>query len=115
MKYLFLKNSYAQVSTDVSNPLDQFQTLADIFGVAVNLIMGIAVSLSVIFLGLGGIRYITARGDAKAAEEARMMLTNAVIGLIISLGALAIKTIVLDSILGADLGGIDGNIVIDEQ
>jgi hypothetical protein len=76
-----------------------------------NVILGVAVSLSVIFLGLGGIKYITARGDAKAAEEARTWLTNAVIGLVIALGALAVKTIVLDSIL--DAGNVErgGNIV----
>jgi hypothetical protein len=106
-----LQKVYAAVNTDVDNPLDQFNSLADVFGVIMNVILGVAVSLSVIFLGLGGIKYITARGDAKAAEEARTWLTNAVIGLVIALGALAVKTIVLDSIL--DAGNVErgGNIV----
>ena len=99
-----LQRVYAAVSPGVKDPFnDNFGTLADVFGVAMNVIMGVAVSLAVIFLGLGGIKYITAQGDAKAAEEARTMLTNAIIGLVISLGALAIKTIVLTSILGANL------------
>ncbi len=110
---MFLTTVYAQVSSGVTNPLDQFQTLADVFGVAMNVIMGVAVSLAVIFLGLGGIKYITAQGDAKAAEEARTMLTNAIIGLVIALGALAIKSIVLDSILGATLPE-DSGLIINE-
>ncbi|MBD3365840.1 hypothetical protein GF360_00685 [candidate division WWE3 bacterium] len=109
-----LTRVYAQgVGTNVSNPLERFDSLAAVFGVAMNVIMGVAVSLSVIFLGLGGIKYITAKGDAKAAEEARTWLTNAVIGLIITLGALAVKTIVLDSILDADISSVDANLVID--
>lgn len=105
-----LQRVYAQVSNTVKNPLPQFKTLANVFGVMMNVIMGVAVSLAVIFLGLGGIKYITAKGDAKAAEEARTWLTNAVIGMVVALGALAVKTIVLESILNA--GEQDNDIVI---
>ena len=101
-----LQRVYAEVNATVKDPLDTFfdgtATLSKVFGAAMNVIMGVAVSLSVIFLGMGGIKYITAKGDAKAAEEARSWLTNAVIGLVITLGALAVKTIVLGSILNAD-------------
>jgi hypothetical protein len=113
---MFLTSVYAQVGKTVTNPLGQFTTLADVFGVAMNVIIGVAVSLAVIFLGLGGIKYITAQGDAKAAEEARTMLTNAIIGLVIALGALAIKTIVLDSILGVGDGDLpNGDLIIGED
>ena len=101
-----LQRVYAEVNATVKDPLDTFfdgtATLSKVFGAAMNVIMGVAVSLSVIFLGMGGIKYITAKGDAKAAEEARSWLTNAVIGLVVTLGALAVKTIVLGSILNAD-------------
>ena len=101
-----LQRVYAEVNATVKDPLDTFfdgtATLSKVFGAAMNVIMGVAVSLSVIFLGMGGIKYITAKGDAKAAEEARSWLTNAVIGLVVTLGALAVKPIVLGSILNAD-------------
>ena len=106
-----LQRVYAEVNATVKNPLNGFftgpATLSQVFGAAMNVIMGVAVSLSVIFLGLGGIKYITAAGDAKAAEEARSWLTNAVIGLVITLGALAVKTIVLGSILNADTSALN--------
>ena len=108
-----LQRVFAKVSTNATNPLSRFTSLADVFGVAMNVIMGVAVSLSVIFLGLGGIKYITAAGDAKAAEEARSWLTNAVIGLVVALGALAVRQIAL-GILGTNAVNIDagGNIVL---
>jgi len=107
-----LQRVFALVSTDADNPLKRFTSLADVFGVAMNVIMGVAVSLSVIFLGMGGIKYITAKGDVKAAEEARSWLTNAVIGLVVALGALAVRQIAL-GILGTNAVNIDagGNIV----
>jgi len=108
-----LQRVFAKVSTNATNPLSRFTSLADVFGVAMNVIMGVAVSLSVIFLGMGGIKYITAKGDAKAAEEARSWLTNAVIGLVVALGALAVRQIAL-GILGTNAVNIDagGNIVL---
>ncbi len=108
-----LQRVFAKVSTNATNPLSRFTSLADVFGVAMNVIMGVAVSLSVIFLGLGGIKYITAAGDAKAAEEARSWLTNAVIGLVVALGALAVRQIAL-GILGTNAVNIDagGNVVL---
>ena len=107
-----LQRVFAKVGTTANNPLPQFVNLADVFGVAMNVVMGVAVSLSVIFLGLGGIKYITAKGDVKAAEEARSWLTNAVIGLVIALGALAVRQITL-GILGQTASNLDeGNIVM---
>ena len=112
-----LQRVYAEVNATVTDPLTTFfggpATLSKVFGAAMNVIMGVAVSLSVIFLGLGGIKYITAKGDAKAAEEARSWLTNAVIGLVVALGALAVRQIAL-GILGTTAGNVEtgGNIVL---
>ncbi len=97
-----LQEVYAAVSTTVNNPLGtRYNTLKNVFSVAMNVIMAVAVSLGVIFLGLGGIQYITSKGDAKAADAARASITNAVIGMVIALAALAVKTIVVKSILGS--------------
>ena len=74
------------------------KSLPDLFNFLINLVMGIGVALAVIFLVIGGIQYITSKGDQKAAETARQTLTNAVIGFIIVIGAFAIKTIVLGAL-----------------
>ena len=44
---------------------------------------------------------MTAKGDQKAATEARNALTNAVVGFIVVIGAFTIK-IVLQNILGGE-------------
>ncbi len=108
-KELGLQIVQAQVITDPVDPLgDRFGTLADIFGFAINVIIGLSVGLALVFLGLGGIKYITSAGDAKAAQEARALIANAIIGMVIALGAVAIMSI-LFNILGVqefDLGDV---------
>ncbi|OGC47808.1 hypothetical protein A2886_00270 [candidate division WWE3 bacterium RIFCSPHIGHO2_01_FULL_42_13] len=81
-------------------------SLTDVFTLAVNVVLGIGISLTIIFLILGGIQYITSKGDQKAAQEARTSLTNAVIGFIVVIGAFTIKTVMV-SILGASGGGVE--------
>ena len=75
-------------------------TLADAMALAINIVLGIGVSLTIVFLIIGGIQYITSKGDQKATIEARTSLTNAVIGFIVVIGAFTIKTI-LTSVLQA--------------
>lgn len=90
-----LEKVFAQgVATTVNNPVAWADTLPEVFGLIINLVIGVAVVLAVIFLGIGGIKYITSGGDAKAADAARSAITNAVIGLVIAIGALAIKALV---------------------
>ncbi len=104
-----LERVYAQIENTVSNPLEDITTLAMVFGMMINVVIGVAIALSVIFLGIGGIKYITSQGDAKAADAARAAITNAVIGLVVALGALAIRAIVLN-ILGAS--GTGSNMIV---
>ncbi len=70
------------------------ESLPEIFNFIINLVLGIGIALTIIFLIIGGIQYITSRGDQKAAEAARHTLTNAVIGFIIVIGAFTIKQII---------------------
>lgn len=76
-----------------------FKDLADVFGFLVNVVLGVGIAVTIIFLILGGIQYITARGDQKAAGAARESLTNAVIGFIVVIGAFTIRTI-LNNVIG---------------
>ena len=92
---------YAQGVSLNTVSFPQIQNLADVFRLGINVVLGIGVALTVIFLILGGIQYITARGDQKAAQEARTSLTNAVIGFIVVIGAFTIRTILIN-LLGAE-------------
>ncbi len=93
----------------VRNPLaDKYTDIASVFGLVTNIVIGVGVSLTVIFLVIGGIKYITSQGDPKAADSARGALTNAVIGFVIVLAALAIKFLI-QRVLGANGAGV-GNV-----
>jgi hypothetical protein len=107
---MFSLVNQAVAQVEVSTPqLGNVNTLADIFALAMNITLGVGVSLTVIFLILGGIQYITAKGDQKAAQEARTSLTNAVIGFIIVVGAFTIKNIV------GNIINLEGNIQDNEN
>lgn len=51
-----------------------------------NWLIIIGVVIAVIFIIWGGIKYMTARGDAKKAEEARSAIVHGVIGAVVVLG-----------------------------
>lgn len=56
--------------------------------------------LSVIFIIYGGVLYITSAGDSKGVEKAKSSIANAVIGLVISIVAVAIVEFIFSK-LGA--------------
>jgi hypothetical protein len=62
----------------------------------------IGVGLSVLFMVWGGIRYITA-GDGDGAEKGKKTLINAVIGLVVSIVAFTIVS-VLSNLLQGNIG-----------
>lgn len=57
--------------------------LSTILTASINLLFVIAAILTVIFLILGGIRWITSAGDPKGVEVARKQITYAIVGLVI--------------------------------
>jgi succinate dehydrogenase/fumarate reductase cytochrome b subunit len=63
--------------------------------------------IAVLFIVVGGIRYILARGDPKATDAARGTITAAIIGLVIALLAVTI-VIVVGNFLGSQIGGVPG-------
>ena len=83
---------------EIQKPDIPITTLPQVFTFVINLVLGVGIAVTIIFLILGGIQYITAKGDAKAAGAARDALTNAVIGFIVVIGAFTIKTIVLNAL-----------------
>jgi len=69
------------VANSLTDPLgSRYRTLSDIFGFAVNVLIGIGWALVFIFLALGFIKYITSRGETKSTDQARQWLTYAALG-----------------------------------
>jgi len=67
--------------------------LSAIIASAVTVIFGLAGLVFFAMLLIGGLRYLTAGGDEKAAVSARQTLTNAFIGLIIVVAAFLLSQI----------------------
>ncbi len=77
------------VFADVTLPTGTELTLTKIqqlIEAVANWLMVIGVVIAVIFIIWGGLKYMTARGDAKKAEEARGAIINGVIGAAVVLG-----------------------------
>jgi len=75
-----------------------------IWTIALNVIEMATMLVGYIALGLilyGGFQYLTSQGDPKGAEAARTTITNAVIGLVISIVAVAIINFIFAGIGGA--------------
>ena len=90
-----LRKVYAEaIANTVSDPGLETRTLPEYINMAINLVLGLGAAISIIFLMLGGIQYMTSKGDAKAAETARKWLTNAVIGTIITIGTFALRSMI---------------------
>ncbi|MCX6805317.1 MAG: hypothetical protein NT114_01320 [Patescibacteria group bacterium] len=87
----------AVTTTPISAPasLGGPASFAELARIVTNALLGIAGSLSVIFLIVGGIMYTTSAGNESTTKKAKSTITGAIVGLIISLMAYAIVTFVL--------------------
>ena len=112
LKDLLVGVVQAATSTNVQRINLPFNNLADVFGFLINVVLGVGIAVTIVFLILGGIQYITARGDQKAAGAARDSLTNAVIGFIVVIGAFTIRLILLNVIGGANEGNLKVNEIV---
>lgn len=103
---LWQKFLVAVPTTLPGDPLQgRFTQLNQVLAFAINVVFGLGVGLAVIFIILGGIKWIVAGGDKMAAQNARQMVVDAIIGFIIVVGAFAIKYLV-QNLLGAGTVGI---------
>jgi amino acid transporter len=49
----------------------------------INIALGVAGLVAVLFLVIGGFRYITSAGNEETAEQAKKIITNAIIGIVV--------------------------------
>lgn len=88
-------------------PTDPFRgkTLCGIIGTVVNILLGLAVAVAVIFLIIGGYQYMTSGGDKMAVSDARGKITSSIVGLIIALAAYFLIKLLLGKILQITIPG----------
>ena len=87
-------NSSSAACQDLSKP----DGLSNILKNATNIVLFIAAALAVIMIIYGAIRFMTAHGNEKQVESARLIVTYSVIGLIIAILAYALVNFVLSNL-----------------
>ena len=87
-------NSSSAACQDLSKPDGLSNTLKN----ATNTVLFIAGALAVIMIIYGAIRFMTAHGNEKQVESARLVVTYSVIGLIIAILAYALVNFVLSNL-----------------
>jgi len=106
MDFNLIKTAWAQNAVNTTppeNPLgNRFTQLGHVFGFVMNIVFWVGIAMTVIFLIMGGIRYITSGGSKEGSEAARGMITNAIIGFIVVIGAFAIRAI-MGTLLGPNV------------
>lgn len=67
----------------------------------IQIMLGVAGLVAVIFLIIGGFRYITAGGNEETAEAGKKTITNAIIGIVVILLAFVIVRVISNALLPA--------------
>ena len=85
-----IKNSASSACGNVCGTAN----ISDIFGFVANALIFLVGAISVIMIIIGGLRYVTSNGDAKATASAKDTILYAVVGIVVSIAAFAIVTFV---------------------
>lgn len=102
-------NPFQRATTDLGNVgttagVNAGQNIYSIAGNIINAILGF---LGIVLLGYiiyAGFLWMTSGGDTEKAKEARTMITNAIIGLVIIVAAFAISNFVLTQLVDISRG-----------
>lgn len=87
--------SSAQIKFNLKSPLDpSIVTVEGLLVALLEVFIIIATPIIVLFMIYAGFLYVTARGNAQQIEQATRALTYAIIGGMITLGAVAIAQII---------------------
>jgi len=97
-----------EASTVLTSPI-KASTLPEIFGLVINIILGVGWALVFVMLALGFVQYVMSRGEKTAVESAQKWLTYAVIGGVGLFFVIVLRSII-PALVGADAGF--GNIAI---
>lgn len=69
----------------------------------IQILLYIVASISVLFLIIGGFRYVTAHGNEEAAEGAKKTMIHAIIGLIVVILSFAVIAIITNILVAGQL------------
>ncbi|MEO8065893.1 MAG: pilin [Candidatus Doudnabacteria bacterium] len=65
----------------------------------INIALGVAGLVAVLFLLIGGFRYITSAGNEETAEQARKIIVNAIIGVVVIILSFVIVRVISNALI----------------
>ncbi len=65
----------------------------------INIALGVAGLIAVLFLIIGGFRYITSAGNEETAEQAKKIIVNAIIGIVVIILSFVIVRVIANALL----------------
>jgi hypothetical protein len=80
------------------------QTLPQLVGNIINIALGVLGIILVVLIVYGGVLWMTAMGDKEKVGTAKKVITNAIIGLVITVAAYAISSYVISALITAATG-----------
>ena|SRR3990167_9996982 len=89
----------AQFRTPSGGPVGNVSNVTDLIMRFIQILLAVAGLIAVIFLIIGGFRYITAGGNEETAESAKKTVTNAIIGIVIVILAFVIVRVISNALI----------------
>jgi|SRR3989344_4282958 len=77
--------------------------VSDLLFRIINVLLGIAGLVAVIFLIVGGFRYITAGGNEETAEAAKKTILNAIIGIVVIILSFVIVSVISNALQNREI------------
>jgi hypothetical protein len=77
------------------------RSLPELVGSLINALLGVLGIIFVVLVVYAGFLWMTAQGDTKKVDQAKTMLTQAVVGLVIIVAAYAISSFVISTLVTA--------------
>jgi amino acid transporter len=89
------------VTCDPSVQNCSVRTAPELFKFIINIALGVAFGVAVIFLIIGGYRYIASGGNEESAEKGKKSVVNALIGIVIIILSYVIVNVVANLVNGS--------------
>ena len=83
----------------------QDQNINELIAYVINILLGVAFGIAVLFLIIGGFWYITSAGNEETAEKGKNTAVNAIIGIVIIILSYVIVNVVSRLVAGGNAGG----------
>lgn len=97
------ENLYSFAIQGYTDGLPRASANGGVLGQVLNIVIAILAALSVLFVVIGGLRFVLSAGDPQAVSKARSTIIYATVGLVIAITAEAIVSLVLNN---STLGGL---------